>query len=90
MALFVVIFVSVWVLILTLLLPKVTPYSWQQWGITLGALCVLGMPAFLYLNFAVLAGKQTDPRHTALLAAANMVVVVPVFSLIVKRVLKKP
>jgi len=88
MALFIVVVVILWGLIMTFILPKVTPYSRKQCALFLAALLVLWIPMGYYLIFVVGTSKNIDPRHVARVGGLNLLICVPLLILIGRRIFK--
>jgi len=88
MALFIVVGVALCLLFLIFVGPKMTPYSRKQWALLMTTLFVLWVPMGWYLIFVVGPSSDINPRHVAGVGALNLVIGVPLFIMIGRRILK--
>ncbi len=88
MALGIVVVVVLCLLVLIFVGPKMTQYSRKQWALLMATLFVLWIPMGWYLIFVVGPSKDIDPRHVARVGALNLVIGVPLFIAIGRRILK--
>lgn len=88
MALFIVVIVVLWALLMIFIGPKLTKYSRKQWALLMATLFVLWIPMGRYLIFVVGPSKDIDPRHVARVGALNLLIGVPLLILIGRRIFK--
>lgn len=77
------------IIVLSYIGPKVTPYSRKQWVLLLVVLFVLWIPMGWYIIFVAATTPDIDPRHVGRVAGLNLLISVPLFIFIGKRILKK-
>jgi hypothetical protein len=68
--------------------PKVTPHSREQWAILMATLFVLWMPMGWYLIFIAGTSKNANPQQVVRAGALNLLIGVPLFIVIGRRILK--